>query len=432
MKSHSEKFKKQRKFLTVLPLLILPFITMVFWALGGGQEAKHTTENYQKGLNTELPAVQLPTGSLDKMSLYAQAEQDSQSLQEARMQDPYAGYTDTMANGQGIDTSIREDNFNASSYPNAGIQDPPDPNVLEVQKKLDELEKTLNSNSPDTNTFSAGMETEQTDNKDMKALASPLSQMISEVPGGNQPDRELKQLDDMLEKILDIEHPERVSEQLKAQSEKEAGRVFPVTSVVNTRNASLLERPFIPHLPDDSSLSIAKDLQQNTFYDLSRPVTQESISHQAIAAVIDETQTLISGATVKLRLTQDVYINGMLIPKDNFVFGTCSVTGERLNIQVKDIRYGNYIFPVSLTVFDMDGQEGIRVPGAITRDAAKEGADQAVQSLQLMDMNPSLASQAAGAGIETIKGLLGKKAKLVQVTVKAGYPVLLVDQKTLQ
>jgi hypothetical protein len=80
----------------------------------------------------------------------------------------------------------------------------------------------------------------------------------------------------------------------------------------------------------------------------------------------------------------------------------------------------------------MDGQEGIRVPGAITRDAAKEGADQAVQSLQLMDMNPSLASQAAGAGIETIKGLLGKKAKLVRVTVKAGYPVLLVDQKTLQ
>lgn len=430
MKPYSEKFKKQRKSLTVLPLLILPFVTMVFWALGGGQGRKHITENQQKGFNTELPTVQLPTGSLDKMSLYAQAEQDSQSLREARAQDPYAGYTDTMANGQGIDTSIREDNFNASSYP--GIQDPPDPNVLEVQKKLDELEKTLNSSSPDTNIFSAGMETEQTDNKDMEALASPLSQMMPEVPGGNQPDPELKQLDGMLEKILDIEHPERVSEQLKAQSGKEAGRVFPVTSAVNTGNISLLERPFIPHLPDDSSLPIASDFQQNVFYDLSRPVTQESISHQAITAVIDETQTLISGATVKLRLLQDVYINGMLIPKDNFVFGTCTVAGERLNIQVKDIRYGNYIFPVSLAVFDMDGQEGIPVPGAITRDVAKEGADQAIQSLQLMDMNPSLASQVAGAGIETIKGLLGKKAKLVRVTVKAGYPVLLVDQKTLQ
>ena len=430
MKPYSEKFKKQRKFLTVLPLLILPFVTMVFWALGGGQGTKHTTENYQKGFNTELPTVQLPTGSLDKMSLYAQAEQDSQTLQEARAQDPYAGYTDTMANGQGIDTSIREDNFNASSYP--GIQDLPDPNVLEVQKKLDELEKTLNYSSPDTNTVSAGMETEQTDNKDMEALASPLSQMMPEVPGGNQPDPELKQLDGMLEKILDIEHPERVSEQLKAQSEKEAGRVFPVTSAANTGNASLLERPFIPHLPDDSSLSIASDFQQNTFYDLSRPVTQESISHQAIAAVIDETQTLISGATVKLRLTQDVYINGLLVPKNTFVFGMGEVSGERLKIQVKDIRYGNNIFPVSLSVYDMDGIEGIKVPGAITRDAAKEGADQAIQSLQLMDMNPSLASRAAGAGIETIKGLLGKKAKLVRVTVKAGYPVLLVDQKTLK
>ncbi|TAN29947.1 conjugative transposon protein TraM, partial [bacterium] len=285
---------------------------------------------------------------------------------------------------------------------------------------------------PDTNIVSAGMETEQTDNKDMEALASPLSQMMPEVPGGNQPDPELKQLDGMLEKILDIEHPERVSEQLKAQSGKEAGRVFPVTSAVNTGNISLLERPFIPHLPDDSSLPIASDFQQNTFYDLSRPVTQESIAHQAITAVIDETQTLVPGATAKLRLTQDVYINGMLVPQNTFVFGTCEVSGERLKVQVKDIRYGDNIFPVSLSVYDMDGIEGIKVPGAITRNAAKQSSGQALEGMQLMSLKPTLGAQAAGAGIEAVKGLLSKKARLVRVTVKAGYPVLLVDAKAMQ
>ena len=39
-----------------------------------------------------------------------------------------------------------------------------------------------------------------------------------------------------------------------------------------------------------------------------------------IEAVIHENQSLVNGATVKLRLLNDVYINGSLIPKGNFVF----------------------------------------------------------------------------------------------------------------
>lgn len=433
MKSLTEKFKRQRKFLMVLPLITLPFVTLAFWSLGGGQgNGREKAKVARQGFNTSLPDASLQAGSMDKMSLYNLAEKDSQALREARMQDPYAGYTDTVANGQGNDTIISEDNFNASSYPNLSIQDSRDPNELKVQKKLDELEKTLNSGSPDTNPLSAGGQTEQTDYEDTEALSSRLTQMMPDMPEGNQSDPQLKQLDGMLEKILDIEHPERVSEQLKAQSEKERGQVFPVTSALNKGNASLMKRPFLPPLPDDSNLSITSDLEQNAFYDLSQPVMQGSTTQQTITVVIDETQTLVSGATVKLRLTQNVYINGVLVPQNTFVFGTCELSGERLKIQVKDIRYGHNIFPVSLSVYDLDGIEGIKVPGAITRDAAKQSSAQALESMQLMNLEPSLGAQAAGAGIEAVKGLLSKKARLVRVTVKAGYPVLLVNKEAMQ
>jgi hypothetical protein len=40
-----------------------------------------------------------------------------------------------------------------------------------------------------------------------------------------------------------------------------------------------------------------------------------------------------------------------------------------------------------------------------------------------------LGAQAASAGIDAAKGLIRKKAKLVKVTVKAGYRVLLKDEK---
>ncbi len=133
-----------------------------------------------------------------------------------------------------------------------------------------------------------------------------------------------------------------------------------------------------------------------------------------------------------MRLTEDVYINGTLIPKDNFVYGVCTLSGERLKISVQSIRCGNSLFPVSLSGYDLDAIEGIRVPGAITRDAGKEGADRAIQSIQMMSLDPNITTQAAAAGIEATKGLLSKKVKLIRVTVKADYPLLLLDAKGVQ
>lgn len=438
MKAYSEKFKKQRKFLVVAPLLVLPFITMIFWALGGGQGTQTLPDKeQQKGFNMKLPQAKLPAGNLDKMSLYHIAEQDSKALREARAQDPYANYENTQANLYSGDTNklgykLYHSDYNDSYGGGTGLQSDPGPNEVRVGRKLAQLETALNA-APDTDLYSTNDLPAPEDAENGNVEISRLQQLLANSQPEDSPDPELQQLNGMLEKILDIQHPGRIQEQLKARSEKQRGQVFPVTTATDAGATSLLQRPFIPNLPDDSALPLWNELQRNTFYDLTQPAIENDVfSRQAIPAVIHGTQTLVSGATVKLRLLKDVFIDGTLVPRNTFVFGTCIVTGERLDIQVKDIRYGNNIFPVSLSVFDMDGLEGIRVPGAITRDATKEGADQAIQSLQFMNMNPSLATQAAGAGIETIKGLLGKKTKLVRVTVKAGYPVLLVDQKALQ
>ena len=53
-KKHSEKFLRQRKMMVVLPLLVLPFITMAFWVLGGGQE---NTDKNQANKKTGLVIV---------------------------------------------------------------------------------------------------------------------------------------------------------------------------------------------------------------------------------------------------------------------------------------------------------------------------------------------------------------------------------------
>ncbi len=140
-----------------------------------------------------------------------------------------------------------------------------------------------------------------------------------------------------------------------------------------------------------------------------------------------ETQTLVSGSTVKLRLKNDIYINGILIPKNNFIYGTASLENERLNIVITSVRFQNNLLPVVLQVYDMDGITGIYIPGAVSKDALKESAQQSMQGVELTPLDPSVAAQVTTAGISAAKNLLSKRSKLIKVTLKAGYKVLLRD-----
>jgi Protein of unknown function (DUF3714). len=51
-----------------------------------------------------------------------------------------------------------------------------------------------------------------------------------------------------------------------------------------------------------------------------------------------------------------------------------------------------------------------------------------LQNIDASVLDPSLAAQAANTGIQAAKSLLSKKAKIVRVTLKAGYKVLLKDK----
>ncbi|MBE7170032.1 MAG: conjugative transposon protein TraM, partial [Williamsia sp.] len=126
-------------------------------------------------------------------------------------------------------------------------------------------------------------------------------------------------------------------------------------------------------------------------------------------------------------LVNDIYVNGTLIPRGTPVFGAASLSEERLKISIGSIRFRSSLYLVSLSVYDLDGMEGIFVPGTISRDVAKESAGQALQGIGLTTLDPSLSAQAASAGIQAAKSLLTRKAKLVRVSVKAGYRVLLKD-----
>src|SRR3954471_18957942 len=87
----SQVFLRKRRMFMVVPLLVLPFLTMAFWALGGGK-GEHSLEKRGKieGLNVNLPDPHLKDDKReDKLSFYDKAAQDSLKRTEWMKSDPY-------------------------------------------------------------------------------------------------------------------------------------------------------------------------------------------------------------------------------------------------------------------------------------------------------------------------------------------------------
>jgi conjugative transposon TraM protein len=440
MKPHSQKFLEKKKFVMVLPLLVLPFLTMIFWALGGGQGSPAQPMATEKtGLNLELPNAHFNTEEWNKLSLYEKAERDSLKFEEEGKNDPYFNLATLEDQNSNDDQEVQpkqktkstSNSRHGSSSQKQGAY--VDPNEAKVNQKLDQLYRELNKTSETQNVPDKAepAATEKTDPQ-FSSDVQKLEQMMEMMGKGDQNDPEMQQVGGMLDKILDIQHPERVREKIKERSEQMKGQVFPVDIYKAEENISFIKQDRKKYVaPTDSSALLSKALlvqaQQNSFYGLEGEVTEENTPGNAIEAVIHDTQELVAGSTVKMRLMSDVYINGRLIPRGQFIHGTCAINGERLTIAINSVRDENSLFPVSLSAYDMDGLEGIYIPGAITRDAAKQSSDQAMQSMQILSMDQSLSAQAANAGVAAAKGLFSKKVKLIKVLVKAGYKILLKD-----
>ena len=205
------------------------------------------------------------------------------------------------------------------------------------------------------------------------------------------------------------------------------GNVFDV-GIATDRAIRRLEKGCKPELAGGTDVSDNGNEPQNGFYSFSaesETVTQED-DNMAVRAVVHENQIVENNSTVKLRLLQDIYINGLCIPHGSFVYGTCHFTEQRVKVELTSTTYKNQVFPIALAVFDgMDGLEGISMKGMASEDVARNGASQGLQSLAFSSLDPSIAAQAASASIETAKNLLSRKIKTIRVTLKAGHIILL-------
>ncbi|HMR81792.1 MAG TPA: conjugative transposon protein TraM [Niabella sp.] len=420
----SEKKLRLRKLLLVAPVLVLPFVILLLWTVGLVGDAKAGVQSSSgiQGMNLNLPAAAPAKDSnWNKLSYYEQAEKDSQKLKRQLQNDPFfKGLVNEQEDEEISMEGISEADYAEALYGDNDVKSVKknvysDPNEKKVYDRLAKLQRELNR-EPETQTYNPTAQS-TTHNPEIENLQSMMQDMQSAQASSEDP--ELGKLDQMLDKIMIIQNPQKVMDDLQEKSEKKRGQVFSIQAEQQQIPVSTLE---------PSQVAVVAGTEG--FYSIDDTKNQTSVQNASVNAVIHETQTLVNGSTIKLRLTDDIYINGVRIPKESFVFGIANLNGERLRVSVNSIRRGSQLFPVQLSVYDLDGLEGVRVPGAISREVVQQSTDRGLQGLGFSTVSPSVGLQAASLGVEAAKSFLSKKVKLVKVSVKAGYQVLLRDEKS--
>ena len=362
--------QRKRKILLSLPPIVFCFTTILFLALGGGQSEQAQTGD-KKGLNMKLPSAIIAADQAgDKMSFYDLAHADSLKKQQLRKADPYTQKTPDSRDrlpGANPGSAFSNQPATLGSADYGGTNSNPAENEARISQRLAQLQAVVNK--PQAQPVS------QPGKKTVNAIPDSLPE-----PTAAAEDPELKQMNGLLEKILDIQHPERVK---------------PAADKTGT------------------------------------PITVKKF--RAIPAVIDGTQKIVQGTVICLKLTDTVTLGGQLFTKGQHLYGSGSLSNQRYTVNIKSIHVGYNFYPVDLTVFDQtDGLEGISVPEAITGDALRDGATSGVQNMDMMSFDPSMTAQLTTAGINTAKGLFGKKVKRVKAKLKDGHALLLRDNQEVK
>lgn len=205
--------KDKRRVLLFIPILIVPFLALGFYALGGGRESNMGSKS-PSGINTDLPNATLSSDSTKtKSDYYNQADKGS-------------GTAD-----RGMDSIAGQFGFSGISEGNVLA----DGRTKEIDQRLEAINREVNRPEP---AFVPQKNAGKAQSSTIKNDVDRLEALMKTMQGNKTEDPEMAQLNTMMQNILDIQHPERINQRMqfaKSFSPDSQFRATPAIIVENQR-----------------------------------------------------------------------------------------------------------------------------------------------------------------------------------------------------
>ncbi len=161
---------------------------------------------------------------------------------------------------------------------------------------------------------------------------------------------------------------------------------------------------------------------------------QTNIKVNTLKVIVDKTTCLQEGDYLHLRLLDDVHLKEIVLPKNTPLVAKAKIEGKRMFLLINKIEIAGRILSVKLSAFDLDGQEGIYIPQSPNLKALKEvganlGGSMGSSFTFSSSAKDQIISEATRSVMQGAKQLLQKQLRTVEVTVKGGYRLFLVQTK---
>jgi len=196
----------------------------------------------------------------------------------------------------------------------------------------------------------------------------------------------------------------------------------------NSRVSSLYRQP------SDSAFLADWDKNGNHGFYTTGKSAELQRPKNSVRACVHQTQTIIGEAGVSLRLLEPARISGLTLATGTIVTANAKIQAGRLHLKVTSIELDGIIIPVDITIYDLDGQQGVALPYSAERSALTEMAgNMSQQSGTSLMMTQSAGQQMAAdlsrGVVQGVSGYFSKKVRTPKVTLKGGHQVFLVSKK---
>lgn len=186
--------------------------------------------------------------------------------------------------------------------------------------------------------------------------------------------------------------------------------------------------------PSDSSFAPDWSQTKNREFYTAGSIEQAVQPKNSIKACVHEAQTVVGETGVRLRLLEPAKTPQRTIPKGTIVTANAKFQNGRLQLKVTSVELEGNIIPVDITIYDLDGQQGLYVPYSPEMNALTEMAGNMSQTGGTSVMLTQNAGQQVAADlsrglVQGISGYFAKKVRTPKVMLKAGYRVFLVSKK---
>ncbi|RZM24325.1 MAG: conjugative transposon protein TraM [Pedobacter sp.] len=186
--------------------------------------------------------------------------------------------------------------------------------------------------------------------------------------------------------------------------------------------------------PSDSAFAADWSQTKNRGFYTAGSTEEVVQPKNSIKACVHEAQTVVGETGVRLRLLEPAKTPQRTIPKGTIVTANAKFQNGRLQLKVTSVELEGNIIPVDITIYDLDGQQGLYVPYSPERNAVTDivaNMGNATGSSFSMSSTPGqqITSDLSKSAVQGISGYFAKKVRTPKVALKAGYQVFLVSKK---